>query len=497
MSHDLFASWACSEIAHILREEQSSYFANTGEVAGWAVGAGREGGRLWPLADGVISTSHVSDIDINIAVEFKRVNEGLHGTLTAIGQSLAYLHKGYHGAFIVIPEKYDSYASPGEHISEILNLTASTLPIGVFVYKEPNVNSIRPFDGKIECIKAPNLTANLLSQSTTHSRARASTLWAHVREGSSYPDSLYKFCKEVKYTTSRDTDEDFYIHPEAINAIRRLNSNVDPSKYLSKTASDNILDRTWRNIWFKYYFHESYQPIFTKDAQGKYIINEETTKIFKDKTSYQTLYTERSDSYKNVLVDQLNNRSISEDIAWEKYVKKIRDRSHSTRQDIDSGLDHLNLIDADGKLTKVGYAFVDAADKGNSVYSADSMQILRGTSLKYGNFLTFLHYIFNLSNEKFSENNLAFTTETANGITFKSVEYKAYLHDKMLNELSLMLTSSVRNPGNPRTAFQAEIPYLKYLGLIEDESTFRVGLGFNINWPLVQESMEYMNNNNL
>ena len=99
MSHDLHATWACAEIANIIRHNQPSYFANSGYPTGWTIGSGREGGRLWPLADGVISSYHASVADdLNIAVEFKRTNEGLHGTLTALGQSLAYLHKGYHAS---------------------------------------------------------------------------------------------------------------------------------------------------------------------------------------------------------------------------------------------------------------------------------------------------------------------------------------------------------------------------------------------------------------
>ena len=68
----------------------------------------------------------------------------------------------------------------------------------------------------------------------------------------------------------------------------------------------------------------------------------------------------------------------------------------------------------------------------------------------------------------------------------------------MKDELSLILTSSIRSPGNPRKAFQAEIPFLKYLGIISESRTpFRVGVGLLINWPIIQESIDFMNNNNL
>ena len=94
MSHDLYATWACAEIANIIRANQSSYFANSEHNSGWTVAAGREGGRLWPLADGVISSYNtVLSDDLHIAVEFKRTNEGLHGTLPSLWQSLDYMNK--------------------------------------------------------------------------------------------------------------------------------------------------------------------------------------------------------------------------------------------------------------------------------------------------------------------------------------------------------------------------------------------------------------------
>ena len=72
------------------------------------------------------------------------------------------------------------------------------------------------------------------------------------------------------------------------------------------------------------------------------------------------------------------------------------------------------------------------------------------------------------------------------------------LYKKMKDDLSLILTSSIRSVGNPRKAFQAEIPFLKYLGIISESRTpFRVGVGLLINWPIIQESIDFMNNNNL
>ena len=57
----------------------------------------------------------------DIALEFKRVAEGTHGLLTAVGQSLAYIDKGYNGSVIVIPKIYSSHSDPARHVKSILD----------------------------------------------------------------------------------------------------------------------------------------------------------------------------------------------------------------------------------------------------------------------------------------------------------------------------------------------------------------------------------------
>lgn len=503
MSHDLYATWACSEIANIIRDNQLSYFTNTNYSTGWTIGSGREGGRLWPLADGVISSYHPSIAhDLNIAVEFKRTNEGLHGTLTALGQSLAYLHKGYHASIIVIPQKYNSHNTPANHIKEILDLTASTMPIGVYGYEEPDLTRLNPFANKITCYRQPQLSLSpLVSGASTSSRPKSSTLWAHVREGMSYPDVFYKYCKEVKFVTSYPKNRNFQLPHELIAAVNRIKPRTDTIKYLSYTKDDSILDRTWLHVWFNYYFHKKLRPIFSKDPHtGIYVVNAKRSLIKQNKNEFANFLSGRRDSLKEKIVDKLNNGAITEDQAWEEYAKTVRNQAHSYREVIDSGLYHLNLIDNEGNLTKVGYKFVDEADKESSVYAPTAMQILRGTALIYGNFSAFLHYIYQLSEELFRADSIAFANfnDTSKKFSFSSSEYKAYLYQKMKDELSLILTSSVRSPGNPRQAFQAEIPFLKYLGILSEErSPFRIGTGLLINWPVVQESIDYMNINTL
>ncbi|WP_413484241.1 hypothetical protein [Morganella psychrotolerans] len=502
MSHDLYATWACAEIANIIRTNQSLYFAHSGYTSDWTVASGREGGRLWPLADGVISSYNTAcSDDLHIAIEFKRKNEGLHGTLTALGQSLAYLHKGYHASIIVIPEKYSSHSSPATHIKDILDLTASNMPIGIFSYKEPDLSKLRPFENKVRCHRLPNLSLAPLVNAAVNSRPKSSTLWAHVREGMSYPDVFYKYCKKVKFVTAYSKNKNYILPNEALDAVQRVKPGADPYKFLSCTTNDSISDRAWLHVWFEYYFHKDLIPIFRRDTKtGIYSVNNISTLIFQNQSEYANLLSGRTDSPKNKLVDDINNGVITEDQAWDQYVSKVNSQAHSYREVIDSGLYHLNLLDNDGNLTNIGYRFIDEADKQDSVYSSTSMQVLRGAALTYGNFLAFLHYIYQLSEEMFIEDEIAFASLDSSGkkIKFNAQDYKSYLYKKMKDDLSLILTSSLRSPGNPRKAFQAELPFLKYLGIIsESKSPFRVGVGLLINWPIVQESIDFMKNNNL
>ena len=297
------------------------------------------------------------------------------------------------------------------------------------------------------------------------------------------------------------TEKKYILPREVLDAVQRVKPGADPYKFLSYTTNDSILDRAWLHVWFEYYFHKDLIPIFTRNpTTGVYSVNDTSTLILQNQTEFANLLSGRTDSPKNKIVDDLNNGVITEDQAWDHYVSKVNAQAHSYREVIDSGLYHLNLLDNDGNLTNIGYRFVDEADKQNSVYAPTSMQILRGAALIYGNFSAFLHYIYQLSEELFVDDEIAFSSLNRSGtkFTFNATEYKAYLYKKMKDDLSLILTSSIRSVGNPRKAFQAEIPFLKYLGIISESRTpFRVGVGLLINWPIIQESIDFMNNNNL
>ena len=151
MSHDLYASWATAELASKIAADPSLCFEDPPGTDDISTSATREGSRTWPISDGVLTIETTSRDTFDVAVELKRENEGLHGVLTAIGQSHAYLHKGFRGALVVIPEKYSSHDSPGHHVSEIIRTTSENLPIGVFTYGEPDTDKPSPFSGKLSC----------------------------------------------------------------------------------------------------------------------------------------------------------------------------------------------------------------------------------------------------------------------------------------------------------------------------------------------------------
>lgn len=492
-SHNSEAAYASAEIASMIQSQQNHFFNGIGTTGAWSLFAGREGGCQWPLTDGVISATNPNK-QLNIAFEFKRINEGVHGILTALGQSYAYLEKGYDVSVMCIPGKYSSHNFPGEHVRRIIESTASDVPIWVFVYDEPDLSATRPFQGKLTCVRDIALASCRTIQRTanaTVSTGRVTTLWAHVREGMSHPDAFFRFCQSVKIISSSGESLDIGIFPQQlIDAVRRIDPDVNIFKYLSNTSSDSILDMAWRKVWFSYYFWKELIPVYTNN--GGYTVNDVTTKIKIDNFTYQKLFSGRVDSIKSKLVDKLNNGTITEDEAWEDYAKKVRKDAHSYREVIDSGLYHIGFLSPNGELTELGYKYVDACERSNSAYQALPMEILRGAVLQNGQFAALLHYIFKLSEERFDNDLYSFSTINANGRhTFKPDEYLQWLLDYFANTLHIVQQSSLR-AGGTRKPLQAEISFMSKLGLIRP-SRYRVGTGLCVDWPQVETSLQFLN----
>lgn len=493
-SHNSEAAYASAEIASMIQSQQDHFFNGIGTTGAWSLFAGREGGCQWPLADGVISATNPNK-QLNIAFEFKRINEGVHGILTALGQSYAYLEKGYDASVMCIPGKYSSHNLPGEHVKRIIESTAPDIPIWIFVYDEPDLSATRPFQGKLTCVRDITLASCRTIQrsvNTTTSASRVTTLWAHVREGMSHPDAFFRFCQCVKIVSSTGESLDMSIFPQQlIDAVRRIDPNANIFKYLSNTSSDNILDMAWRKVWFSYYFWKDLIPAYTNN--GVYVVNDVTTKIKIDHSTYQKLFSGRVDSIKNKLVDKLNHGTITENEAWEDYAKKVRKDAHSYREVIDSGLYHIGFLSPNGELTDLGYKYVDACERSNSAYQALPMEILRGAVLQNGQFAALLHYIFKLSEERFDNDLYSFSAINNNGRrTFKHEEYLQWLLDYFANTLHIVQQSSLRADGT-RKPLQAEISFMSKLGLIRS-SRYRIGSGLCIDWPQVETSLQFFNN---
>jgi len=495
MEHDIQAAWASSEIAELLMNNQSSFFGNLGTQNGWSVYAGRETGRDWPIADGVIYADNITHNSIKIAIEFKRQNEGLHGILTALGQSLAYLEKGYNASIVVIPEKYSSHPKPGEHIKNIIDSTIDNPPISVYTYKTPNSSIARPFSGRLKCIKdivLPNCNTTSSTQ-VTGATSSFSTLWAHVREGMSHPNAFFRYCQAIKLLSgNRNIEMDNTLIPKDLyDSVIGLSSSYDPIKYLSSTPGDSLSDQAWRYVWFNYYFWKDLIPIFS--SNNSYCVNSQKTKICMMDGKNQGLFSGRVDSIKEKLVKALNDGVISERKAWEDYAKKVHNDAHSYREVIDSGLFHIGFLQSDSTLSELGYKFVDACERINDANSGIPLEILRSAVLINGQYDAFLHYVYQVSENKFSCDPLAFTRTNSNGnISFDQTSYKQWLFEVLANEFRLIKTSTIR-AGGTRNPFQSEIPLLKQLGFVKGSPNpnYRVGVGLEIDWIQVQNSLVY------
>lgn len=499
MSHDSEAAYASSEIADIIQGKAVKFFGTLTAGGTWSLSAGREGSTAWPLADGLIQAknSKLTVQDVNIAFEYKRPNEGVHGILTAVGQSLAYLEKGYDASVICIPKIYTSHANPGVHVKNIIETTAPDAPITVYTYDTPNMANTRPFSKKLTCIRDIDLSKSIVYRSSGAKKVsgQISTIWAHVREGMSHPDAFFRYCQGVKIISSIGEDKSKYTLPkEIIDAVKRVDPTADPWMYLSNTPGDSMSDMAWRYVWFNYYFWPGLMPLYT--SKTPYTVNDIETKIRIDVTTKQKLFSGRSDSIKAKLVDKLNKTSgYTEDDAWEEYVKKVRKDAHSYREVIDSGLYQLGLLDADSLLTDYGYKYVNACEKaGNNPYNDEPMNILRAISLQIGQFDVFLYTAYKYSQDRFQAYFDDFTKvkklKTGDKIVFQSADYLDWLDDVFTNQLHMYKKTTLR-AGGTRKPFQAEMVYLKKLGFIYSNNAFKRGTGLNIDWPLVEGSLIY------
>jgi hypothetical protein len=492
MTHDQEANWASSELARLLQEKPEVCFdapPKPGQLSTWA---SHEGKNIWPHADGVVvmEDSRINPHKtFNIAVEYKRPNEGLHGILTAMGQANAYLRKGYHGSAIVIPKDYKRLPQAGRYVREVLEQTNRTRSVGVFVYSEPDVAKASPFLGKIEPVWQLQIdTAPPIAHTVSINRTESQ--WIHLREGSSEPDAFFRYLQAVKLMGG-GTKPPMNLNPpaELVAAVQRLQRGADPAKYLSNTINDTLSELAWRYFWFTYVLTEDMMIGWTHRAGGQYVLNDVPSKIRRldDGSLMKKFFSGRNDSIKNRAVGLLNQRTWSANKAWENLAENFRNRAHSYREDIDSGLEALGYLEADGHLSEEGYRFVDACERSGDPNTGTPRSLLLSSLMQQGGLGTFLHYVFFLSSEKFKANPLDFTQLKNGKYKFLSSPYLKFLEDKLASEIKAMRKVSLRG-GTARKPFQAELALLRSFGLVEQG--FRIGVGLPINWPKVQNVME-------
>jgi hypothetical protein len=491
MSHDLYASWATQEVTRMLRTTPSSLFA-VGQHPNLNIYANRESGRVWPIPDGRITAEEQNKI-FEVAVELKRANEGLHGVLTAIGQSQAYIHKGYSGSAIIIPNAYDSFPNPGNYIKDVLNNLHPDLPIGVFSYAQPDLSIATPFLNKITFHRNINLTAarNIVAGNFLKSE-KSKTQWAHLREGSSDADAFFRYLQIAKQLDLNNPVEPTINMPAGLIAAVARISGKKPLNYLSNASGSDFHDIVWRNFWFKYVLTHQVAQVWTSNPQGVYAVNNADSNLKMDATYYKKFFSGRSDSPKNKIVEKLNAGTATEDEGWDEFAQNIHNRAHSYREDLDSGLSHIGMLTSDGKPSDIGYKFVDATERTGDCHSGKPWLILGAAILQNGNLGSFLHYIYKVSEALFNNDPLRFTKplsgrRSQTKTKFDTDAYLNFLRDELANNLNVMNIAMVRG-GAPRKAFQGEFAILRKFDFIQG---FRTGVGLEINWPVIQEFLDF------
>jgi hypothetical protein len=397
------------------------------------------------------------------------------------------LHKGYSGAILVIPRAYDSFPEPGRYVTGVIRRNSDSLPIGVFTYDEPDTTRTSPFEGRIACDRPIGLhVTNPIPADDWLEKTRSATQWAHLREGSSEPDAFFKYLRTAK--TLIDAVEPTPVLPvEIANAANLLRPSVSPIKYLSNSTGDAYHDLVWRHFWFQYVLTDEVTLIWSKRGR-QFEVKPALSRLLRvDGRGFKVWFAGRSDSPKDKIVAELNAGRIDEETAWRIFAENVHNRAHSYREDIDSGLEHLGLIESDGRPSELGYKFVDACERSGDPHRGPPRSLLASVILKQGNLGAFIHYIYKLSEQLFRNDPLRFAEGPRARLIFDRKRYLDWLRDQLANNLRVMNTSALRG-GLARSPFQGELAILRSYGLV---GGFRIGVGLEIDWPLFQEFLEY------
>ena len=222
MNHDVEAAFAASELAAIFDKKQKKMFKIYKRPGVWTITAGTATDRTWPFPDGMISASNGKKGDVQIALEYKRPNENVHGVLTALGQAFAYISKGYQGTAIVIPDSYLSCPNPAAQIINFINAANAKAPIGVYTYKSSLIVPGKvSFKGNLKEERALEFCTGGIKK--VAGASKDSTIWVHFREGSSEFDDIYKYCYTAKQMdeSKKESFASFTIPNELDAALKR------------------------------------------------------------------------------------------------------------------------------------------------------------------------------------------------------------------------------------------------------------------------------------
>jgi len=522
MSHDLYASWVTTELTRLLKEDKDVMFEGVNiDTKNITLYANRESGRVWPLPDGRI-TMDVNNKNIEVALELKRTNEGLHGVLTAVGQALAYLKKGYDVSVIAVPEKYHSYDKPGQYIKELIDQTSAESNIIVVTYSEPDESKLSPFKNKLKPYR--RISFDPAKQVSTKAREfdtkLASTQWAHVRAGSTEAHTFYKYLQTAKnLSSSEEISDDYLLHPDLLIACNKISSQKSIFGFLSDTAGSTLYDKIWRKFWFTYVLHLEIQNIWELDKQGNKIVSRSSNKLQYDKDKFSEFFSKTKVSIKCILVAALKSKKpvieilkgvnkedrraiqkldkskkinlgtiSAEDLAWVAFAINISNRAHSYRIDVQAGIKHSGFQEADGRPTELGYKFVDLCERTGEYFSGKPFMLLGAALLKEGQLAALLHYIHKISDDYFDNNPLVATKKVGKKgkLEFDINVYIEHLRDILTDELRVMSNKK----GSAKPPLQDEFVILSKLGLIKSKNRYRIGCGLSINWPKFSEFME-------
>lgn len=240
-----------------------------------------------------------------------------------MGQSLAYVDKGYNGAVIVIPREYSSHDRPAEHVVSVLESNQVDSRIGVFDYLPPDKTMAYPFRNRLRCVRPITVLPPVHGRRAISTKP--STQWVHLREGSTTRDVIYCYLKSAMRLASGGKDNPaFGIPPQLVSAIARLNSSADPASYLAYTSDSSFGSRVWRDFWLSYVATEEVLTPFAIKS-GTYCAPAAFTKVSKDDGSgLSQIFEGMANGLKETIVGLLNAKTITEDQAWEAMAEGLK-----------------------------------------------------------------------------------------------------------------------------------------------------------------------------